>query len=129
MPVSLDNVFASHSRALEVASRRLNILATNLANADTPNYKARDIDFRAAMSQADQGVQIQATQPGHAGQSGARNIKLMYRVPHQPSADGNTVDAQRETTAIAETNVRYQAALTFVNARIRGLRLAITGGR
>ena len=127
MPITLDKVFASHSRALEVASRRLNVLATNLANADTPNYKARDIDFRAAMSRADRDVGMQATQAGHLGQDAASRIKLMYRVPHQPSADGNTVDANRETTAIAETNVRYQAALTFVNARIRGLRLAITG--
>ena len=131
MPLDLNSQFALHARALSVSSQRLQLLADNLANADTPHYKARDIDFKAAMQTAGDGqLELQASRPGHIPVGGNPNrAEVLYRVPEQPSMDGNTVDAQKETSAIAETAVRYQATLTFLNARIRGLRLAITGGR
>lgn len=131
MPLDLDSSFGLHAKALGVASQRLELLADNLANADTPGYKARDLDFRAALSDAgSQPVQMAATRSGHIGPAGSANRgEVLYRVPDQPAQDGNTVDTQKESSAVAETAVRYQATLTFLNARIRGIRLAITGGR
>lgn len=129
MPIDLQQVFATHERSLLVANQRLELLAANLANADTPNYKARDIDFRSAMQEADQGARIAATHAGHiADQANSRPAAPLYRVPDQPSLDGNTVDTQKESAAVAETSTRYQASLTFLSQRIRGLRTAITGG-
>lgn len=131
MPLNINNVFDSHARVLGLANQRLQLLADNIANADTPNYKAKDIDFLAAMQTADkQSVQMQATNAQHiAMTSGPNRAETMYRVPDQPSLDGNTVDAQMESSAVAETAVRYQATLTFLNQRISALRMAITGGR
>ncbi len=132
MPLDINQVFAPHERVLTAASQRMELLAANMANADTPNYKARDLDFRAALQSAEAGtVTIAATRPGHiqgAGTAGNRS-EVLYRVPDQPTLDGNTVDAQKESAAIAETSTRYQASLTFLDQRIRGLRMAITGGR
>jgi flagellar basal-body rod protein FlgB len=133
MPLDINQVFAPHERVLTAASQRMELLAANLANADTPNYKARDIDFRAAMRAAGQDgtVRMAATAKGHIQGAGAANgrSEALYRVPDQPTLDGNTVDAQKESAAIAETATRYQASLAFLDQRIRGLRMAITGGR
>lgn len=133
MPLDLDNLFSTHARALATSEQRLQLLAANIANADTPNYKARDIDFQTAMQAAGKNtVRLEATHSDHIGLAGANRgnrAEVMYRVPSQPSLDGNTVDSQRESSAVAETAVRYQATLTFINQRINGLRLAITGRR
>ena len=131
MALDINKVLDVHTRVLGLANQRLQLLADNVANADTPNYKAKDIDFLAAMQTADQqSVQMQATNAQHiAMTSGPNQAETLYRVPHQPSLDGNTVDGQLESAAIAETAVRYQATLTFLNQRISALRLAITGGR
>lgn len=137
MALNINAQFDLHSRVLGLANQRLELLADNVANADTPNYKARDIDFRAAMANAAQpgalggDLPMAATRSGHiqAGGAGPNTTNPLYRVPDQPSLDGNTVDSQKENAAIAETSVRYQATLTFLSSRIRGLRDAITGGR
>lgn len=118
--------------ALGLRARRQEVLASNIANADTPNYKARDIDFRAALSQAasEQGaVRLAATQPGHIhATAGAGSMaEVRYRVPNHASLDGNTVDSQMEHAAFAENAVRYQASLDFINSRISGLRKALKG--
>ncbi len=130
MPINIDSALGPLPHALKLRAQRTEILASNLANADTPNYKARDFDFRAAMSRAQGGeLPLQATRPGHIRQSSASvgGAPLQYRVPSQPSLDGNTVDAQAEQAAFAENAVRYQATLTFLNGRIRGLMSAIKG--
>ncbi len=137
MALDINAQFDLHSRVLGLANQRLELLADNVANADTPNYKARDIDFRSAMANAGQPggpggeLPMAATRSGHiqAGGGGPNTTNPLYRVPDQPSLDGNTVDSQKENAAIAETSVRYQATLTFLSSRIRGLRDAITGGR
>lgn len=133
MPLDINQVFAPHERVLTAANQRMELLAANIANADTPNYKARDLDFKAALQAAGQGspVPIAATHEGHIQGAGGNRGRAdaLYRVPEQPSLDGNTVDAQRESAAVAETATRYQASLTFLDQRIRGLRMAITGGR
>ncbi len=131
MPLSIDNVFAPHAKSLALGSQRIELLAANIANADTPNYLARDIDFKGAMSAASVGqVSLAQTSGGHISsrQAGGGPSKVLYRIPDQPAQDGNTVDAQKEKAAVAETALRYQTSLTFLNMRIRGLKLAITGG-
>jgi flagellar basal-body rod protein FlgB len=131
MALDINKVLDGHARVLGLANQRLQLLADNVANADTPNYKAKDIDFLSAMRAAgQQGVRMQATNPQHiATTAGSNQAETLYRVPDQPSLDGNTVDTQKESASIAETSVRYQATLTFLNQRISGLRMAITGGR
>jgi flagellar basal-body rod protein FlgB len=136
MPLNLDQYVSVHATALDVRSKRTELIANNLANADTPGYQARDIDFRQAMARAAgnapaAGVQLSTTNAGHiAGQSAANatgSPDLKYRVPLAPALDGNTVDAQVEQAAFAENAVRYQATLTFLNSKFRGLLAAITG--
>ena len=130
MALSFDKALGIHADALQVRSRRLELLASNLANADTPNYKARDIDFRAALGQAQQGqaVSIRRTHAAHmsVGAPGV-GIEPQYRVPNQPSLDGNTVDAQLEQAVFSQNAVQYQASLDFLNSRFRGLRNALGG--
>jgi flagellar basal-body rod protein FlgB len=126
MPSSLDTYLGIHPAALQLQSKRMEVLANNLANVDTPNYKARDLDFRAALAaatgSADAPVSLATTSPDAAG-----GAALKYRVPLAPSLDGNTVDAQMEQAAFAENSVRYQATLTFLSNSLRNLMTAITG--
>ncbi len=132
MPLNLDAYLGVHQDALKVYGQRTEVLATNLANADTPNFRARDVDFRAALAAAGSpqaGVQLTATNPAHVTTSGADGVQanLKYRVPLAPSLDGNTVDVQMEQAAFAQNTVHFQATLTFLNARFKGLMTAITG--
>ena len=137
MALNINQQFDLHTRVLGLANQRLELLADNVANADTPNYKARDIDFRTAMagiadpSGLSGDLPLAATRAGHNPLHGAsaHTTTPQYPVPEQPSLDGNTVDSQKENAGIAETAVRYQATLTFLSSRIRGLRDALTGGR
>lgn len=130
-----DPLFGIHTQALSLWQRRAEVLASNLANADTPGYRARDVDFRSALAAqsgaAGDDLALAATEPGHLAAPDSDAVSgaaLKYRVPLQPSMDGNTVDAQVEQAAYAENSVRYQASLTFITAQIRMLRTAITGG-
>ncbi len=133
MALDIDSALGIHPEALRLRARRAEILASNLANADTPGYKARDIDFKAALSQAQgavQGTTLARTEPGHMGGVGGVGLPggpLLYRNPSQPSLDGNTVDVQSEQAAFAENAVHYQASLRFLNDRIKGLLTAIKG--
>jgi len=136
MPVNLDQYLGVHAAALDVRSRRGELIANNLANADTPGYQARDIDFRQALARAagetpTNGVAMTTTNAGHLGGNASANAAtspdLKYRTPLAPALDGNTVDAQIEQAAFAENAVRYQATLTFLNAKFRGLLTAIMG--
>jgi flagellar basal-body rod protein FlgB len=135
MPLNLDTYLGVSAQALKVQSQRTEVLADNLANVDTPGYKARDIDFKAALAQAgspDAPLSLTTRTPGQVGgtsASGDPDISgaLKYRVPLAPSLDGNTVDAQMEQAAFADNTVRYQATLTFLNSRLKNLLTAITG--
>ncbi len=118
MALNLDSYLGVHAQALTLEAQRTEVLAANMANADTPNYKARDIDFKAALAAA--GTEA-------AAGSGSPGANLKYRVPMAPALDGNTVDTQLEQAAFAENSVRYQATLTFLNARLKELMTAITG--
>jgi flagellar basal-body rod protein FlgB len=126
-----DNIFGIHEQALLVHGQRLSVLATNLANANTPNYKARDIDFSAVLSGTDAQapLPVTVTQPGHleTATGALPAAELKYRNPYQASLDGNTVEMPVEQAAFSENNVRYQASLMFINRNIAGLQLAIAG--
>jgi len=126
-----ENIFGIHEQALMVQGQRMGVLAGNLANADTPGYKARDIDFAAVLSQSqgDTALPLAATDSAHItlGGTDPATADVKYRNPYQASLDGNTVEMPIEQAAFAETNVRYQASLNFINARISELTLAING--
>jgi flagellar basal-body rod protein FlgB len=109
----------------------MDVIAANLANADTPNYLARDLEFANTLdSTLAAATQLKATDPRHiAIKPVAHDDSLKYRVPHQPSLDGNTVETDLELSHYAENAVSYQASLLFAGSRISTLRAAITGGR
>ena len=136
MPLNLDQYVSVHATALDVRARRGELIANNLANADTPGYQARDLDFRQAMARAagettTSGVTLSTTNTGHIGGAASANATtnpdLKYRIPLAPALDGNTVDAQVEQANFAENAVRYQATLTFLTSKFRGLITALTG--
>lgn len=108
-----DNVFGIHATALKVRSQRMAMLASNIANAATPNYKARDIDFSKALSLAERGQSFEAA--------------TAFRIPIQPSLDGNTVEMATEQTAFAENALAYRSSLAFLNGRIGTLSRALKG--
>jgi flagellar basal-body rod protein FlgB len=126
-----ENVFGIHEQALLLHGQRLGVLANNLANADTPGYKARDIDFSAVLSQTqgDTELPLQVTNAAHItfDNSELQPGDLKYRNPYQASLDGNTVEMPVEQAAFSEDNVRYQASLNFINSQISELQLAIAG--
>lgn len=120
-----------HQQALGLRQERQKVLTSNIANADTPGYKARDMDFAGELEKAVErgggGLALARTSGRHLegqGVSGASR-ELLYRVPDQPSLDGNTVDMDRERTQFADNSVRYQSALTILNSRIQGLKKAM----
>jgi flagellar basal-body rod protein FlgB len=113
-----DLLFGVHAAALEVRSRRLGLLASNIANASTPGFKARDIDFREAMKAA-------SARGGLT--DGTIDAATKFRVPVQASADGNTVELATEQTAFAENAVAYQTTLSFLNGRIGQITRALRG--
>jgi flagellar basal-body rod protein FlgB len=135
MPLNLDTYLGVQQDALKVQSRRMEVLAKNLANVDTPNYKAQDIDFKTALAQAGSPGSTLALTTTTANQIGnnattgdvENSAALKYRVPLAPSLDGNTVDAQLEQAAFADNTVRYQATLTFLSGSLKDLVTAITG--
>jgi flagellar basal-body rod protein FlgB len=133
VPLDLNSHLGVLPSALQLQSRRTEVIASNLANADTPNFKARDIDFRAALADASAPgatLPMRATSARHLGTAGigdADKATLQYRTPLAPSLDGNTVDTHLEQAAFAENAVRYQATLTFLNSKFRSLLTAITG--
>src|SRR5882757_11053085 len=126
-----ENVFGIHEQALLLHEQRIGVLATNLANADTPNYKARDIDFSEVLAQSDDSapLSMSVTQGAHIAMNDAASpsADLKYRNPYQASLDGNTVEMPVEQAAFSENNVRYQASLTFINRTIAELQFAIAG--
>jgi len=122
--------FGIHEQALQLRAMRNEVLTSNIANADTPNYKARDIDFGATLRQAE-GAQLRLrttselhSQPSTTDRFGG---ELKYRVPTQPTLDGNTVETDVEQAAFAENAVKYRASLAFLNGTISSLRYALKG--
>jgi len=130
---AFDNALGVSPQVLTIRAQRMNLLAANIANADTPNYKARDLDFRAALEsvQAEQGAgRLETTNRQHFGFDNAgAELQTKYRVPNQLSLDGNTVDPHREHAEFMDNAMKYQASLNLLNSRIKGLMNAIKGGQ
>lgn len=132
MVQGLDNYFGVHGQALRVRAARAQLLAQNIANADTPHYKARDIDFSAALASAGQQLN-----PAHLRVTDARHIAApdqqrfgadtLFRTPHAASLDGNSVDSEYEKSEFLRNAVEYQASLKFLDGKIRTLLTAIKG--
>ncbi|MFR0688429.1 flagellar basal body rod protein FlgB [Enterobacterales bacterium AE_CKDN230030158-1A_HGKHYDSX7] len=134
MSISFDKALGIHQQALSFRSQRAEVLANNLANADTPNYKARDLDFASVLAaQSDKlkngTFSTALTNARHieADGVGMGDESLKYRIPNQPSIDQNTVDAQIEQANYAENSVQFQASFTFLNSKFKGLMNALRG--
>ena len=132
MPISFERAFSVHDQALLLRGQRSSILASNIANADTPNYKARDVDFAAMLRAAHQPqggrLTLASTHRNHiAPASNTIEQAIKYRNPLHPSLDGNTVDSHIEQAKFSENALMYQTSFTFLNGKIQGLMKAITG--
>ena len=129
MSISFDRALGIHAQALELRSRRTEVLAANLANADTPHYKSRDMDFAETLARMQGEVvePLKTTHPDHLQAKGQNSGDLLYRVPTQMSLDGNTVEEEQEKTDFADNALRYQASLRFLGNRVQGLMSAIRG--
>ncbi|MBA4747732.1 MAG: flagellar basal body rod protein FlgB [Sphingopyxis sp.] len=111
--MSIDRALGIHATTLHLRNQRMMLLASNIANAATPGFKARDMDFSAALAAAENGQPMTAA--------------VRYRIPVQPSLDGNTVEMATEQTAYAENAMAYRASLSFLNGRINTLNRAMKG--
>ena len=132
MAINLDKAFGIHDDALLVRTQRARLIAGNLANADTPHFKARDMDFRAvlgAVTDATRATSVRTTHARHidGGDSPIAGTDLKYRVPSQPSIDGNTVDPNIEKAAFMSNAIGYQASLRFLSGKMKSLMTAIRG--
>lgn len=130
-------LFGIHGQALLYRQDRLNLIAGNLANVDTPHFKARDIEFQEALKAAagrESGTRLLRSQPTHLDNRGATGAGIddleslrVFRTPLQPSLDGNTVDANHEQASFGRAALEYRATLSFIDGRIRTLTSAIKG--
>lgn len=130
----IDDALGVHQKALALRAYRQEVLAANIANADTPHYKARDIDFKASLQGALGGmggrggqVDLLRTSQRHlpAAGSAPAGARLLYRTESQSSVDGNTVDMDVERAAFAENAIHYEASITFINGMLRTLQSAM----
>ncbi|MDP2715561.1 flagellar basal body rod protein FlgB [Rheinheimera sp. YQF-2] len=131
MAISFEKAFGMHPEAMLVRDRRAQVLAENIANADTPGYKAKDVDFQQALNNAKarQSGAMARTHEKHFHISTAARHETQFRNPDQPdTGDGNSVDIHRERNAVMQNSLEYQTSMSFLNSRISGLKKAITGG-
>ena len=130
----LDDALRFQQTALSLRAARQELLASNIANADTPNYKARDVNFASALQNAlagtSPGLPVVQTSPMHLEGNAGGSIQgapVMYRKPVQPSADGNTVDMDVERAQFADNALRYEASVRFVSEQMRAMLTVIQG--
>ncbi|RCU44597.1 MULTISPECIES: flagellar basal body rod protein FlgB [Corallincola] len=130
MAISFDRALGIHQHTVGIRTQRAEVLASNIANADTPQYKAQDIDFKQALANAQtrQGFAMASTNERHFNVNLPPTGELKYRVPNQPdTGDGNTVDMQVERNNYLQNALEHQASLTFLGSKFRGLTSAIKG--
>ncbi|WP_100134823.1 flagellar basal body rod protein FlgB [Enterobacter hormaechei] len=134
----LDAALRFQQEALNLRAQRQEILAANIANADTPGYQARDIDFSSELKKVMERGRAEGTGVSLALMTSSRHIPaqamtapttdLLYRIPDQPSLDGNTVDMDRERTQFADNSLQYQTGLTLLGGQIKGMMTVLQGG-
>ncbi len=123
----IDKAFGVSPHVLAVRAQRFELISANLANADTPGYKARDIDFAAALARVQASAKTpRKTHEAHIATSDSRT-RVLYRTPAQPTLDGNTVETEQEHAAFMDNAIRYQASLNFLNGRIQSMQRALRG--
>jgi len=122
----LDNALGVHAKALSARSERMEVLARNIANADTPSFKARDFDFKQVMREV-QDDAMTTTQAGHLSQGESGPLGLKYRTPFNTSFDGNTVELPVEQAKYGQYAADYQTTLSILESRIGGIRKALRG--
>lgn len=132
MAISLDRLVGVHHQALQVRNQRMEVISGNLANANTPGYKARDIDFSQAMKSA-QSSQTNShmvkTHEQHMSGGSQMQADIEFRIPTQPdTGDGNNVDVQVERNAFLEAGMRYQAGLTLLDGKFKSMKKALSSG-
>lgn len=132
MSISFDSALGIHETALRLRGQRAGVLANNLANIDTPNFKARDLDFKQLLNQTttdNNQLSAQTTNERHMATDNVfgEDANLMYRTPQQPSIDGNTVEDQIEHAEYMKNALAFQASFQFLNAKFQGLKTAIRG--
>lgn len=131
MAFNIDKLFGIHQHAVTLRSQRAGLLAANLANTDTPNYKAKDLDFQAELKKIQsnhQSTGIRTTHPNHIGATdSALNTDLVFRKPSQPSLDGNTVETHIEHAAFMDNALKYQTSIRFLTGNIQGMMTALRG--
>jgi len=132
MTINFDSALGIHEQALRVRSNRASVLANNLANADTPGFKAKDIDFKGILKgqvqMNDARSSLQTTHQRHFNnQQHSLSYDTLYRTPQQPSIDGNTVEEQVENAEYMKNSLAFQASFTFLNSKFKGLVSAIKG--
>ncbi|WP_268800265.1 flagellar basal body rod protein FlgB [Pseudomonas huanghezhanensis] len=134
MSISFENALGIHEKALNFRAQRAEVLANNITNADTPNYKARDLDFSKVLAAENEkstkgSFALNTTNSHHIEAAGMGNEdgSLLYRTPSQPSLDQNTVDTQVENANYAENAIGFQASFTLLNSKFKGLVSAIRG--
>ncbi|POP41911.1 flagellar basal body rod protein FlgB [Superficieibacter electus] len=132
----LDAALRFQQEALNLRAQRQEVLAANIANADTPGYQARDLDFASELNKVMErgraetsGMQLAVTSTRHipAQTLSAPAVDLMYRIPDQPSLDGNTVDMDRERTQFADNSLQYQTGLTVLGGQIKSMMSVLQG--
>ena len=134
MNISFNNALGVHEHALELRTKRAEVLANNLANADTPGFKARDIDFQSLLKDqmqgkgSEQSLKMTTTNGKHLPVNGTDDsADLLYRNPSQPSIDGNTVDTQTEKAEFMKNTLQYQSSFQFLSSRFKSMNNAIRG--
>lgn len=135
MVTKLDNALSFQHQALSLRAYRQQVIAANIANSDTPNYKARDIDFSAALKNAvagrgGAGLEMARTSGRHLSAGGdAGSAPLLFRKETQPSADGNTVNMDVERSQFSENSIQYEAGITFITHQLRMMTAAVAPGQ
>lgn len=132
MSINFSRALGIHEQALQIRGERAGILANNLANADTPNFKARDIDFegilRGEALSLSTSRTMNTTHEKHINTPASlSNYQQLYRTPQQPSIDGNTVEEQVEHAAYMENTLAFQSSFTLLNSKFKGLVTALKG--
>lgn len=134
MAINLDKLVGFHQKALNIREQRMEVIAGNLANANTPGYKARDIDFQRAMKSAQSsqrtGTMVRTNEAHFGGKLNINSFDVDFRIPDQPdTGDGNSVDIQTERNAFLDNGMRYQASLQFLESKLKGMKKALSGGQ
>ncbi len=120
------DILGSTEKALRLRSKRMELISGNITNADVDNYKARDFDFKKMMSKEMAG-KLQSSHPAHVSTNDTNSLSYIYRVPVNPSENGNTVELNYEQAQFGREATRYSATLQFLESRVGGIRRALRG--